>query len=462
MMKEHVATMMRGMMGGSGLSEAEMCQEAMRSISNLMHGVDIPESLLPEFQSNLEMVQDSAAAAKKAKSRGLPPVGSFNLMSYEMQSRFHLSLLREVEEKAKRGPGFPTQSTTMAALLTHRVVPASLRGMEPVTLRQISRRVNEIQYGKVLFATIKIRAYKKVGTVVFIQDEAGDGVELGLYNYVLHNEDPKQMLPVGSRLAVIAPYMRHVRDEPESNHLILRCDNPQAVVVFDSDKEWLAAKASCSLDKSPPPEPQSSNAKDGSRGKDTAMKLCEQGNADFKRGNLKAALCLYGQALDAVLDDDIETSVRILSNRAASLMRLERWEEASAEAIRGARLAPLSPSASLSTLVSKCWYRHVQALLLLQKPQDALNAVKLAIVFSVEGLDELLEDATRMLTERVGDYELPAMLEEVQKETTEGQLSPQRHWCHWESPMIDVRQVEMKGRGIFAKASIPSGTLIMA
>ena len=40
------------------------------------------------------------------------------------------------------------------------------------------------------------------------------------------------LLPLGSYLAVLQPYMRHTRDDPVSGRLILRCDNPQVRAVL--------------------------------------------------------------------------------------------------------------------------------------------------------------------------------------------------------------------------------------
>ena len=62
---------------------------------------------------------------------------------------------------------------------------------------------------------------------MFVEDSAGDRIELSLY-YVHEEQDPRQLLPVGSYLAVLEPYMRHTRDDPVKGGLVLRCDNPQA------------------------------------------------------------------------------------------------------------------------------------------------------------------------------------------------------------------------------------------
>ena len=115
----------------------------------------------------------------------------------------------------------------MAAAFTHGAVPPTLTGLLPVLLSDVALRVNEIQMGKVLFAKILRPAVRVVGTTVLIEDPAGDCMQLALYNYVLDHEDPWKVLPQGSYIAFIHPYMRHARDDPVNGLLTLRCDNPQ-------------------------------------------------------------------------------------------------------------------------------------------------------------------------------------------------------------------------------------------
>ena len=80
--------------------------------------------------------------------------------------------------------------------------------------------------------TVGFPAFRIVGTNVLLKDEAGDLMQLSMYNFVPDSSDPAERLPVGSRLAILEPYMKHSQDRDDMN-LMLRCDNPQCIVVFD-------------------------------------------------------------------------------------------------------------------------------------------------------------------------------------------------------------------------------------
>jgi tetratricopeptide (TPR) repeat protein len=69
------------------------------------------------------------------------------------------------------------------------------------------------------------------------------------YNFVDPHDDPERVLPVGAKLALLDPYMKFAKDDPQ-RFAILRCDNPQCVVVFDSDEEFLAAAARAGVGRS--------------------------------------------------------------------------------------------------------------------------------------------------------------------------------------------------------------------
>lgn len=75
-----------------------------------------------------------------------------------------------------------------------------------------------------------------------------------------------------------------------------------------------------------------------------------------------------------------------------------------------------------------------------------------------QDLDQLVKDARQMLAESHGKFDMSQMY----KEASKGDLSLQRHWAHWETPLIEVKADKRKGRGVFATGPIARGTLVMA
>ena len=82
--------------------------------------------------------------------------------------------------------------------------------------------------------------YRIIGTSTLVQDVDGDCLLLSLYNYIRTDEDPVSVLPNGTFLALVAPYMKNSEDNRARN-LMLRCDNPQCVLEFDSKEDWESA-----------------------------------------------------------------------------------------------------------------------------------------------------------------------------------------------------------------------------
>jgi hypothetical protein len=168
--------------------------------------------------------------------------------------------------------------------------------------------VNKIHADRVLFCTTSYAAYRMVGTQVLVEDDGMDCLTLALYNYVQDYEDPNQVLPVGTYLAVLAPYMKNALDDRQKN-LILRCDYPQCIIKYGSKAAWLAAK------EGRPSQQETSDA----------LSLKERGNKSFRNNEFKAAERFYSRALQS---SSIQESDKIVcwSNRAEVDLRSGQWE----------------------------------------------------------------------------------------------------------------------------------------
>jgi|AntRauTorckE5430_2_1112549.scaffolds.fasta_scaffold00198_5 tetratricopeptide (TPR) repeat protein len=229
-----------------------------------------------------------------------------------------LGFVRTYESLAKnKTKGDCTQYVkSFRPAVEHGVAPSSIADLKQVSILQVATQVNKIHTESVLFVSVIHAPYRLVGTSILVEDDDQNCIMLTLYNYIGNDEDPNDVFHVGSRLALLAPYMRNVEDD-RSKNLLLRCDNPQCVLIYDSKDEWLAAKRGEKGGPSPQIEHPSL--------------LREKGNKEFLRQNFQGASKFYSLALcsKGIQSND---KVACWSNRAEVRLRQGRWEEAEEDA----------------------------------------------------------------------------------------------------------------------------------
>lgn len=208
--------------------------------------------------------------------------------------------------------GMKTLLTSCAPAIEHGVAQ-DIATLRPINLREIAQRVNAIHQDRVLFAKVAHAPYRMTGANVLLEDTQGDVILCGLYNYVMPSEDPADLLPAGCFVALLAPYMHNARDD-RMQELMLRCDNPQWVITFDSEAAWLAAREG----RDPPVETTETSD------------LRKNGNDAFKNGKLKQSIRLYTRALNHP-SISLEDKVACLGNRAEAYLREEQWEYAASD-----------------------------------------------------------------------------------------------------------------------------------
>ncbi len=290
---------------------------------------------------------------------------------------------------------------------------------------------------------------------------------------------------------------------------MMACWHTQAIMLFEDEASWKSARAV--VNNALTERMTSLGLAQGQEQPEmsllAAKQLCERANAEFRAYRDAAAVKLYSRAIDGVRgalsaecsiadvipaaadtagesDERLEMMLRLLSNRAAALTRQEKWlgaladaetalalagpsrvaaAEASAETSAHASCRP-APTAIDSMLV-KCQYRVALALLLLQRPGEAIKAA--ASLGSSVIFKALIADAEVMLAEQQeGRYNLLEMETEAKKVAADPQvasprLSQQRHG-DYESPSMRLEALGGKGRGFVAASRIPEGTLVMA
>lgn len=200
---------------------------------------------------------------------------------------------------------------TMKPLVEHGAAP-TLESLTPISLRQVARLgVNKIHTERFLFCTTSYAPHRAVGTQVLVEDDDLVCLTFSLYNYIEEDEDPNQVLPVGTHSTVLAPYIKNARDDRQMI-LMLRCDNPQCIIKYDSKAAWLAGK---------PPPPETSDA----------LSLKERGNQAFRNKYFKAAERFYSRALQSSSIQERDKAA-CWSNRAEGALRRGQWEDAERDA----------------------------------------------------------------------------------------------------------------------------------
>ena len=331
-------------------------------------------------------------------------------------------------------PVLPT--FTVASPITHGIAP-SLINLKEIYLKEAIERVNTIQSGRVLFVETIKPAYRFTATLLCVCDTNADVMMLNLYNYFLPDEDPQKVFPSGTYLAIMEPYLRFAKNNP-SKPTIIRTDNPQTIVVFDSRQAWDEARTA----------------------KVRSEEFCLEGNKYFGNNKFHQAIRAYSKGLE--IDSE---SIRILSNRAQAFMNINCWHEA---------LDDIDKVLILDFKHEKCRRRLCTVLLYLQRPQEALETIdqlisemvdihsevlgstpqkpetKAVLTSKVKStplneLESLRNDILRAIREQEnGDYDIVLMMEMSKK--NECEIS--RKHMNYKSPCIVIKETANCGRGV--------------
>jgi tetratricopeptide (TPR) repeat protein len=309
-----------------------------------------------------------------------------------------------------------------------------------------------------------------VGIQMLIEDPDswwGDAALMGLYDYAMGDEDCQAIFPKHTYLAVMEPYFRHGKDDP-NNPTSMRCDNPQHVIKFDTKEEWLRAR----------------NELQGFGSQVTvnaqsSQQLCDEGNAHFKRGEFKKAYKLYAEAASAATCD--AEKIRAFSNKAMTGIKLEQWEQAVKTAVEVLKLDNVHIKSNYNvSLASLFWQRPEEGEMMCTHLIGGLNIninwyeergyteEAAADAASLKQATALLADIHRGIDEkRHGIYCLDDMKREAYSTTAGSQEGSakklSRKHQDFLSESIELRDCsDRKGSGMFVKADIPAYTLLVA
>lgn len=320
---------------------------------------------------------------QNAKAHGAPAVYSATVPPAFMTRN---GFVKKCEEENAKNMNECSLETTRPSI-EHGVAP-SLADLKPITLRGVATKVNHIHKDHVLFVTVIHAPYRVIATHVLVQDDDDNCLMLALYNFIQNDEVPNDVFRVGTHLALLAPYMKNSMDNRSLN-LMLRCDNPQCVVKFDSREAWLAAK-----------EWKPTRIEEG-----VPSELRQRGNNEFRRGNFDVAARLYSTALRSPRIEELD-KIACLSNLAAVGLRKERWEDVECYT---------QQVLLIDNQHSKARFRLAKALMRLGKSSEAL--VIAADLMNQNKRDssfqELVDEGRRLVQEEEGRYDFRRMREEA-------------------------------------------------
>ncbi|GLJ25770.1 hypothetical protein SUGI_0493330 [Cryptomeria japonica] len=115
-----------------------------------------------------------------------------------------------------------------------------LQGLRSIRLRQLN--VGRSHRGRVLFGTLCVDPFKRVGVMTVLQDDQGLAIRVAVYNVPASESTPAALdakYPKGAKVAIREPYIKQAAD----GGLAIRIDDPANLVRVTGE---------ASLDKEPP------------------------------------------------------------------------------------------------------------------------------------------------------------------------------------------------------------------
>ena len=388
---------------------------------------------------------DLLPAVAMARAKGPPKVRSAELApnSAVIAGFSAYAASQKIEPK---GDQVKFCSTASSSIMHTEIIP-NISALKPTNLRTVCKAINQITTGAVLFAKVvgpaAFRLNPHAATNMLIQDENSDYMVACIYNFVRPDQDPAFVFSTGTFLAFLQPYMKFAMDDPNQN-LMLRCDNPLAIRIFNSEIEWLQRqrkKIPQALAMNQPPAT------------DMVSDLRSRGNEAYRANRINEAIDLYSEAVSLAESAGlpIDVLIPVLLNRAQCFIQQELGQRALDDVTRVLVYNPKN---------QKGLHRRIRALLLLP---GRLKEVIATCTNLEEGpvLRQLLSDVRSAIAESQGDFDEQALVCEAQQEP-DCRIS-RKHPDFFASDLIGIEAAGCSGgRGIIAKSDLPADTLLMA
>ncbi|KAK1753277.1 hypothetical protein QBC47DRAFT_304481 [Echria macrotheca] len=307
--------------------------------------------------------------------------------------------------------------------------PPCIRPLAELTKTTIDKLVLETQHrGTYLLVRCVTRQDRLTAVTAIVEDENRDAILLQLYHQELAFESTEDILNLGRVLIIKEPYLKFTAN----GGYALRVDHVGDVVFLAPDDERI------------PPVWLSSGVMEC-----TASGWKTTGNERFERGEYRAAIEAYTQALECTPTAAESDTIHL--NRSLAFIRMGAFDRA---------LSDISAASSADSS-EKALYRKAQALYGLQRFRDCcevLKTLRQQYPNNKTARDLLNRAVARVAEQLHGRYDFKKMLDEAAK------LRPPHldHATYIGGPVVIKDSViSPAGRGMFTTRAVSAGELLL-
>ncbi|KAL7971349.1 hypothetical protein HDV63DRAFT_416450 [Trichoderma sp. SZMC 28014] len=379
------------------------------------------------------LLKQQKAVLKGAQAyKGQKPLASMKRSRSVLQQEFYGMAL----ELGMRGLMMPDERQVRSCFIGAAYDPCTLplSSLVPIHLRDLTL---ETQHrGRVLI----VRAFCEPNSMVSIQnaveDELGDVDRLAIYN-LLPTTEANAVLPQGAIVAVKEPYYKLTADGGP----FVRVDHPTDFVLLKPGNSII---------------PRAFDARINQIGQ-SAIRLKEEANSKFTRGNFREAAEIYSDALDAcgLSEDDRDLRRDLCRNRAAANLRLGRYELAIKDAMASMNFGE-NISEAAKGLNIKALYRAGKAAYEMQDFAQAKQHFGQILELdkgNKEARVDLSRTEKRLSEQENGDYDFSMM----------AKSATSRHYLLDHASFLKrvrVSTAGSRGRGLFATETMKAGDIV--
>ncbi|KAJ2992462.1 hypothetical protein NUW58_g2161 [Xylaria curta] len=385
-----------------------------------------------------DIIEQYFALLKEQKSqlrqalvyKGQKPPASMKRSRQDLEQEFALAAMKS------NMLAFSGQMNVRSCFIGAAYPPCTLplSSLKPIHLRDLTL---ETQHrGRVLI----VRTFSEPTSMTSIQsaveDEVGDVERLAIYN-LLPTTAADRVLPLGVVVAIKEPYYKRTAD----GGLFVRVDHPTDFVPLKAGNSIIPPSLAAGTTKASP----------------SALRLKEDGNAAFKRGDFQVAADFYSDALEASRPDDDNFRHDLHRNRAAANLRLGRYELAITDALASMISAEDTSEAARDVNI-KALYRAGKAAYEMQDFLQAKQHFDQALKLNGDHREtraELSRTKKRISEQENGHYDFSMMVKSATLQHT--QLDHASFLRRTE-----IAPSESRGRGLFATEILKPGDIVLA
>ncbi|KAL6897058.1 hypothetical protein GGI43DRAFT_106339 [Trichoderma evansii] len=380
------------------------------------------------------LLKQQKSQLKEAQAyKGQKPPASIKRSRSALEQEFYLAALgARMRSLSVNSDNSQIRSCFIGAAYPPCTLPLS--SLIPIHLRDLTL---ETQHrGRVLI----VRAFCEPNVIVAIQnaveDELGDVDCLAIYN-LLPTTEANAVLPQGAIVAIKEPYYKRTAD----GGLFVRVDHPTDFVLLKPGDSII---------------PRSLDART-KKINQSAIRLKEEGNAKFKRGEFQVAAEVYSDALEACGlgedDDDLRRDLR--RNRAAANLRLGRYELAIKDAM-ASMISTEHISEAAKSVNAKALYRAGKAAYEMQDFAQAKQHFARVLELdrgNKEAQNDFSRTMKRLSEQEKGNYDFSMMAKSA---TAQHCLLDHASFIR----RVKVAPAEGRGRGLFATETLKPGDIV--